>query len=104
MSQGIKVWGRPDRMRADFGGEIILIERDMIAAYNGDETRLLVKAKSVHSQRIDRSCRDVTIAVSTKFKNYFEQLERDGAIDIHDFISKFVLLFRKRIQAYGQIK
>jgi hypothetical protein len=90
--EGIKVWGRPDRMRADFGGENILIERDMISAYNGDETRFL-KGKSVHNQRIERLWRDVTRAVSIKYKNYFEQMERDGAIDIHDLISKFVLQF-----------
>ena len=90
--EGIKVWGRPNRMRADFGGENILVERDMIAAYDGDETRFL-KGKSVHNQRIERLWRDVTRSVSIKYKNYFEKMEADGAINIHDLISKFVLQF-----------
>ena len=68
--ESIEKYGRPNRMRADHGGENVLVERDMIAAYNDDESRF-IKGKSVHNVRIERLWRDVTRCISIKYKIFF---------------------------------
>ena len=52
-NKAVQGYGRPRRICNDHGGEIVLVERDMISAW-GEDARPAIVGSSVHNQRIER--------------------------------------------------
>jgi len=90
------VYGLPQKLRTDLGGENIDAWRYMIEQH-GDENCVIV-GSSVHNERIER-WRDVHQSVLAPFKEVFMRLEREGVLDKDNEVDLFCLheVFKSRI-------
>ncbi|KAK7445427.1 hypothetical protein VKT23_014844 [Stygiomarasmius scandens] len=91
----IAAYGRPDRLRGDFGGENV-----DVAAYmehnNGTDRGSYIWGQSIHNTRIERLWFDVTAQVSSKWKDRFINLELNHGMNInnpdHIWLLQFLFL------------
>lgn len=91
------MYGFPEKLRTDLGGENIEAWRSMIE-HHGDESSLIV-GSSVHNERIERLWIDVHQAVLSPYKEVFLRLEREGVLDKENEVDLFCLheVFKFRI-------
>ena len=83
------MYGFPEKLRTDLGGENIEAWRSMIE-HHGDVSSVIV-GSSVHNERIERLWRDVHQAVLSPYKEVFLCLEREGALDKENEVDLFCL-------------
>ena len=79
-NEGVAVFGVPDKVRTDHGGENIEIWRYMIISH-GNDTECVVTGSSVHNERVERLWRDVHRCVLKMFADVFRSLESEGYLD-----------------------
>ena len=76
-------YGRPLRIRTDYGGENVDIWRDMITA-RPEESKPVLVGKSVHNQRIERHNCALNEQVMSRFRGEFYQLESEGVVNVNN--------------------
>lgn len=78
--EAVEKYGKPIHVRTDYGGENVLIWRDMTEFW-GEDARSVIVGSSVHNQRIERHNRAVNEQVVSIYKADFYELEREGILD-----------------------
>lgn len=78
--EAVSKYGKPIHVRTDYGGENVLIWRDMTEFW-GEEAHSVIVARSVHNQRIERHNRAVNEQVVAPYKAEFYALESEGILD-----------------------
>lgn len=63
--EGVEIYGLPEKVRTDHGGENVEVWRDMITAHQSESA--VITGSSTHNERIERLWRDVTRSVSSIF-------------------------------------
>ena len=88
--KAVHKWGLPSRVRSDYG-----MENYHVAAYmiqnRGVGRGSIITGSSVHNSRVERTHRDVYSGVLVFYARIFEELERDGLLDVLDDIHLFSL-------------
>ena len=87
--EGISVFGLPEHVRSDHGGENIRVWEYMLSLSNKPSS--VITGSSVHNERIERMWRDVTRCVSSSFIAMFSALEADGLLDPMNEVDVFCL-------------
>ncbi|KAK7466152.1 hypothetical protein VKT23_004877 [Stygiomarasmius scandens] len=91
----IAAFGRPDRLRGDFGGENVDVAAYM-EHHNGRNRGSYIWGQSIHNTRIERLWFDVTAQVSSKWKDRFIDLELNHGMNInnpdHIWLLQFLFL------------
>lgn len=87
----VRVYGRPLKIRTDYGGENIDIWNYMVATASSTETRPVIVGSSVHNQRIERHNRSVNEQEISVFKQEFYELENEGILDPENDTDVFCL-------------
>lgn len=77
-SRATEAYGYPERVRADRGGENVLVQ----AAMEERNPRGFIAGRSVHNSRIERLWRDVFYSVIQTFYSLFYYLENHGLLDV----------------------
>lgn len=72
--KGVSLFGLPDRVRSDYGGENVDVWRYMVATHNNDSSRVIT-GSSVHNERIERLWRDVHRCVASVYADLFRQMD-----------------------------
>lgn len=78
-TSGVDMYGIPEKIRTDLGGENVQVWRYMIE--NHGSTSSVLVGSSTHNQRIERLWRDVFRCVSIMFYTTFTQLENEGYLN-----------------------
>ncbi len=89
--EGLSVFGMPDRVRSDHGGENIDVWRHMISVHNNQSC--VLTGSSTHNERVERLWRDVRHDVTSAFINTFWALESEGMLDPLNEVDIFCLHF-----------
>ena len=87
--EGINVYGQPNHVRSDHGGENMEVWRYMVAMW--DDPSCVITGSSTHNERVERMWRDVTRCVSSSYINLFTAFENEGALDPINEIDMFCL-------------
>lgn len=97
--RGTQVWGLPERVRGDRGGENVLIADYMIENRGANRGSYLA-GPSRFNTRIERLWRDVQSHTIRYYRDMFQRLERDG-MDVENDVHMYVLqhVFLSRINA-----
>ena len=74
-------FGMPKHVQTDHGGENIGIWMTMYNAH-GDSNSPVFTGRSVHNQRAERNNRDLNVCIFSPFKQVFEELELEGALNV----------------------
>ena len=72
-------YGKPIHVCTDYGGENVLIWRDMTEFW-GEDSQSVICGSSVHNQRIERHNRSVNEQLVSIYKADFYKLEREGIL------------------------
>ena len=92
--QAVEKYGLPSRVRADKGGENVLISEYMLRhPHRGPDRGSFIAGRSVHNQRIERLWRDVFTLCTGHMYHMFYCLEDEGLLDPVDELDLFALHF-----------
>ena len=85
-------YGLPSRVRADKGGENVLVSKYMLKhPHRGPDRGSFIAGRSVHNQRIERLWRDVFSSCTGNLYHLFYSLEDEGLLDPIDEVDLFCL-------------
>ena len=104
--QAVWRYGVPSRVRADHGGENVLVSEYMLQhPSRGPGRGSFIAGRSVHNQRIERLWRDVFRVCVAPFYHLFYSLEDNGLLSPDDELDIFCLhyVFLPRINAQLQV-
>lgn len=79
--EAMRNYGRPLKVRTDYGGENADIWNYMVSSASVTDARPVIVGSSVHNQRIERHNRAVDEQEITGFKEEFYELENEGILD-----------------------
>lgn len=92
--EAVATYGLPSRVRADKGGENVLVSDYMLRhPHRGPGRGSFITGRSVHNQRIERLWRDVFSSCTAHLYHMFYSMEEDGLLDPVDEIDLFSLHF-----------
>lgn len=92
--EAVARYGLPSRVRADKGGENVLVEEYMLLhPRRGPGRGSFIAGRSVHNQRIERLWRDVFSSCTAHLYNMFYSMEDEGLLDPVDEVDLFALHF-----------
>ena len=85
-------YGLPSRVRADMGGENVLVSEYMLRhPHRGPGRGSFITGRSVHNQRIERLWRDVFSTCTGHLYHMFYAMEDEGLLDPFDEVDLFSL-------------
>ena len=85
-------YGLPSRVRADKGGENVLVSQYMLRhPHRGPGRGSFITGRSVHNQRIERLWRDVFSSCTGHLYHMFHSMEDEGLLDPVDEVDLFSL-------------
>ena len=87
--RAINMYGIPNKLRSDLGGENVDIWRIMVNYH--DNPSSVVIGSSTHNERIERLWRDVHTSVLGVFAETFRELEEDSKLDRLNDIDLFCI-------------
>ncbi|CAB4420316.1 unnamed protein product [Rhizophagus irregularis] len=90
--EGCDIFGTPSRVRADRGGENVLVKKFM-NEYRGEGRGSFIEGRSVHNQRIERLWVDLVKSVIKKYSSIFMYLEDRCGLNINNNVYLFCLHF-----------
>lgn len=92
--QAVSKYGLPSRVRADKGGENVLVS-DYMSTHplRGPGRGSFITGRSVHNQRIERLWRDVFTSCTGQLYHLFYSMEDEGLLDPIDEVDLFALHF-----------
>lgn len=88
--EAVSRWHLPSRVRADHGGENLLVKMEMEQRM-GPARGSFIAGKSCHNSRIERLWRDVYYAVGQTFYGLFYYMESIGVLDPSSDVDIFCL-------------
>lgn len=92
--EAVAKYGLPSRVRADKGGENVLVSEYMLQhPRRGPGRGSFITGRSVHNQRIERLWRDVFSSCTAHLYHMFHLLEDEGILDPVDELDLFSLHF-----------
>ena len=86
---GVLVYGLPEGVRSDHGGENIDVWKHMLSIHQ--DPSCVITGNSVHNERIERMWRDVTRNVSSSFIAIFRELEAEEILNPDNEVDIFCL-------------
>ena len=88
----VECYGLPSRIRADRGGENVMVAEYMLMhPERGPGRGSFITGRSVHNSRIERLWRDVFQGCIILYYNLFYVMEEDGNLDPDESIDLFCL-------------
>ena len=87
--QGVSVYGLPEAVRSDHGGENVDVWKHMLSMHQ--DPSCIITGSSVHNERIERMWRDVTRNVSSSFIATFHELEAEEILNPDNEVDIFCL-------------
>lgn len=92
--EAVRKYGLPSRVRADRGGENVLVSEYMLLhPRRGPGRGSFITGRSVHNQRIERLWRDVFSSCTGHLYHMFYSMENEGLLDPVDEVDLFALHF-----------
>ena len=92
--EAVTKYGLPSRVRADKGGENVLVSQYMLLhPKRGPGRGSFITGRSVHNQRIERLWRDVFSSCTAHLYHLFYSMEDEGILDPVDELDLFCLHF-----------
>lgn len=90
----VSTYGLPSRVRADKGGENVLVSEYMLRhPRRGPGRGSFITGRSVHNQRIERLWRDIFSSCTGYLYHLFYTMENEGLLDPIDEVDLFALHF-----------
>ena len=92
--EAVSKYGLPSRVRADKGGENVLVSEYMLRhPHRGPGRGSFITGRSVHNQRIERLWCDVFSSCNGHLYHMFHSMEDEGLLDPVDEVDLFALHF-----------
>ncbi|RXK39647.1 hypothetical protein M231_03001 [Tremella mesenterica] len=85
-------WGWPARVRADYGGENLLV-KDVMEHVRSNIRRPFIQGPSTRNQRIERLWVDLQKWATLSYRRAFEALEAEGVLDLNSPLHMWCLHF-----------
>lgn len=87
--QGVSVYGLPEVVRSDHGGENVDVWRYMLSIHQ--DPSCIITGNSVHNERIERMWRDISQNISQSFIATFYELEEEEVLNPDNEVDIFCL-------------